>query len=389
MTTTDDPVVAPTGSTTTHGTANAPTAAITTHNTATFTPDAFAERVFAAALGWAESMSIYLGDRLGWYRSLAADGPATADELATRTATSSRYAREWLEQQAVVGILDVDDCGGEPDERRFALPPGPAEVLTDKHSLLYLAPLTRMFAASGAQMPAVIEAFRTGGGVSWQQLGADAREAQADLNRPWFDQLPTTFAGLPELHEVLSQPGARIADVGTGAGWSAIALAKAYPQLEVDGYDNDDPSVELARRNAAAAGVVDRVRFHAADGDGVAGDGPFDAAFAFECIHDMPRPVEVLSAMRTAVVDGGPVVIMDEAVDANFTAPGNEIEKFMYGCSLFVCLPDGLSHRPSVGTGTVMRPSTLRSYARSAGFTDVTTLAAQDFGFWRFYLLSS
>ena len=72
------------------------------------TADAFAARVFTAALGWAESMSIYLGDRLGWYRSLVDDGSATADELAARTGTSPRYAREWLEQQAVIGILVAD-----------------------------------------------------------------------------------------------------------------------------------------------------------------------------------------------------------------------------------------------------------------------------------------
>ncbi|MDN5804120.1 MAG: class I SAM-dependent methyltransferase, partial [Microlunatus sp.] len=272
--------------------------------------------------------------------------------------------------------------------RRFTLSAGPAEVLTDERSLLYLAPLARMFAASGGQMPALLEAYRTGGGVSWQQFGVEARESQADLNRPWFDQLPAAFADIEDLHRVLSRAGARIADVGAGAGWSAIALAQAYPHLRVDGYDTDDPSVELARRNAATAGVEDRVRFHAADGGGLAVDGPFDAVFAYECLHDMPRPVEVLTAMRAAVADGGPVVIMDEAVDGAFASPGNDIEKIMYGFSLFVCLPDGLSHRPSEATGTVMRLPILRAYAQAAGFTDVTTLPITDFGFWRFYRLT-
>ena len=87
------------------------------------TADAFAERLFGSALGAIDVLSAYLGDRLGWYRSLASDGPATPAELAARTSCDQRYAREWLEQQAVSGVLTVEGDGPE-DERRYALPPG-------------------------------------------------------------------------------------------------------------------------------------------------------------------------------------------------------------------------------------------------------------------------
>ena len=345
------------------------------------TVDQFAERLLASALGWIEVMSVHLGDRLGWYRSLADAGPSTPDELAARTATSPRYAREWLEQQAVCGILTLDAQG------RYALAAGPAEVLTDQRSLAYLAPLARLLAGTGVQLPALLEAYRTGGGVSWEQFGADARESQADLNRPWFGELPAAFARVEELDALLSRPGARIADVGMGGGWSSIELAKAYPGLLVDGFDVDEPSIAFARANAAEAGVADRVRFHDADGDGLESHGAFDAAFAFECIHDMPQPVGVLAAMRRAVREGGPVIVMDEAVADRLVAPGDEVERLMYGFSLFCCLPDGLSHQPSVGTGTVMRPGILRRYAQQAGFTDLEILPIEDFSFFRFYSL--
>jgi ubiquinone/menaquinone biosynthesis C-methylase UbiE len=179
-----------------------------------------------------------------------------------------------------------------------------------------------------------------------------------------------------------------VLDVGCGAGWSTVALATAYPGAEVVGVDVDAPSVEMARRNAAIAGVEERVRFRLADAASLqAADGGYDAAFAFECVHDMPRPVQVLSAVREAVKPDGVVVVMDEAVAEEFTAPGDDVERFMYGVSLFICLPDGMSSTPSAGTGTVMRPSTLRRYAEEAGFAGVDVLPIHDFGFFRFYRL--
>ena len=80
--------------------------------------DALVERVFASSIRFMEILSIYVGDRLGFYRALADNGAATASELAVATGTNERYAREWLEQQAVAGILEVESADAQPEERR-------------------------------------------------------------------------------------------------------------------------------------------------------------------------------------------------------------------------------------------------------------------------------
>ncbi|MET0812651.1 MAG: SAM-dependent methyltransferase, partial [Microbacterium sp.] len=117
--------------------------------------EAFAGDVFARVLGGFEILSIYVGDRLGLYRALV-DEPRTVDGLARAAGIHPRYAREWLEQQAVAGILTVDDG-------MFALPDAHATVLADPSSLVYSAPLARMVAAAAMRLPDLLAAYRTGG----------------------------------------------------------------------------------------------------------------------------------------------------------------------------------------------------------------------------------
>ena len=348
----------------------------------------FADKIFTALLGSMETFNLFLGERLGWLDALTSE-PLTAAQLAERTQTAERYAVEWLEMQAVYGNLTVVDNGPGPrEQRRFGLTAAAVEVLTDRRSLNYLGALPRIIAAVGRQIDDLLAAYQTGGGVSWGQLGADARESQAATNRPWFSaQLAPALASVPDLHDVLNAPGARILDLACGEGWSTIALCMAYPSAAVVGIDIDEPSVVAARANAEAAGVTDRVRFSLSDGGQLAEQDSFDAAFVLEALHDMPRPVEVLTAIRRAVRPGGAVVIMDEAVADEFTAPGDLVEQVMYGYSTLVCLPDGLSSPPSVGTGTVMRRSTLTDYATRAGFAGVDVLPIEGFSFFRFYRL--
>src|SRR4051794_30056693 len=100
-----------------------------------------AERIFETGLGAFELVTITLGDRLGLYRALADRGPTTVSELAATVGTDPRYTREWCEQQAVAGLLDVDDAAGDIEERRFDLLPGSGAVFLDPQSPAYVMPL--------------------------------------------------------------------------------------------------------------------------------------------------------------------------------------------------------------------------------------------------------
>ncbi len=260
-------------------------------------------------------------------------------------------------------------------------------MLVDPDSLNYLAPLARLVAGAVRPLPALLAAFRSGGGVPFAEYGEDLREGQAAFNRPMFlRQLGAEWLpAIPDVHaRLLATPPARVADLGCGAGWSSIGIAQAYPQVRVDGLDLDAPSVELARANAAAAGLADRVAFHLRDAGDPALAGQYDLVTAFECIHDMSDPVAALRAMRALAGERGTALVVDERIGDTFMGPGGDLEWYLYGFSVLHCLPVGLAERPSAETGTAMRPSTLRRYAREAGFRDVEILSI-DHPFFHFY----
>ena len=341
--------------------------------------DALVERLFNATLGAFDLFAVYLGDRLGLYRALASAGPLSPGELAAAAGIDARYAREWLEQQAVTGVLDVEDGV-------FSLPAGHDEALIDEASLAFAAPFARFAAAVARPLPELVEAFRTGGGIPYAAFGEDLCGAQASFTRPLFEQLLGS-EWLPSVADVdarlLAAPGARVADLACGAGHSSIAIARAYPRVRVDGVDLDEASVAMARANLAGSGVEDRVRFVLGDAAGPALSGRYDLVTVFEALHDMSDPVAVLSGARGLLAAGGSVIVADERVADSFSAPGDDVERLYYGFSLTHCLPVGM---PGAGTGAVMRSETVRSYAAAAGFSRFEVLPI-DNDFWRFYRL--
>ena len=351
--------------------------------------DQLVQRILRSTGGAFDIFTLYIGDRLGFYADLAANGPSTAAEVAARTGTHERYVREWLEQQTVTGMLDVDDEAAPAASRRFVLPPGHAEVLTDRDSLNYIAPLARLVAGAVRPLHQLLKAYRTGGGVPYRLYGPDVLEGQAGINRAMFlRQLGTEWLpSIPDLHRrLMSDPPARVADIGCGAGWSSVGMARSYPKLRVDGFDLDEPSVALARANVIEAGLEERVRIHRQNAGDPSLRGSYDLVTAFECVHDMADPVGALRTMLHLAGEAGSVIVMDERVGDRFTARGNDVEWMMYGWSVLHCLPVGKAEEPSAGTGTVMRPETLRRYAEEAGFCEVEILPIDNF-FFRFYRL--
>jgi len=347
--------------------------------------EALAERLFGATLGALELCSVYLGTTLGLYHALERHGPLPPEELAERAGIAPRYAVEWLEQQAVAGLLDLEP--GQP--QRYRLAPEHARVLAHLEDPAHVAPFAHMLAGIAGVLPQVAEAYQTGGGVPYEAYGADFRHGQGHINRPAFThELPTDWlVAMPDVVARLeSAARPHIADVGCGQGWSSLAVSHAFPNAWVDGIDLDPASIADARAHAADAGLDGRVRFVQADAAQLDAHGPYDLILFLEALHDLARPVEALAAARTALAHGGTVLVVDEKVADTFTAPGDKVERMMYGWSVTHCLPTQLAEHPSAALGTVMRAGTVRELATEAGFRGVDVLAVEN-DFFRLYRL--
>src|SRR5690606_20250780 len=105
--------------------------------------------------------TIYLGDRLGFYKALATNEWMTSGDLANSTSTHERYVREWLEQQTVASILEVKDETEDALARLYRLPTGHGEVLVERESLIYLAPLAQIAVGAVYPIHALVDAYRT------------------------------------------------------------------------------------------------------------------------------------------------------------------------------------------------------------------------------------
>ncbi|WP_068278706.1 class I SAM-dependent methyltransferase [Aldersonia kunmingensis] len=352
--------------------------------------DALAERLFGALLGGMELLTIETGRRLGLYRTLAEMGALNSAELATAAGIAERYAREWLEQQAAAGLLAVHGpMDADAPARRYALPQAYIPVLLDGEDLSHMMGAAPMLTGCALAVPALVDAYRAGSGVPYEAYGEELRHGIGSFNRPgfakmigeWIDAMPDVSARL--------RSGAVVLDAGCGTGWSSIALAEAFPDIEVHGIDLDATSVAEATALATERGLGDRVHFsvgNAAESHDHAREHGIsaDLAFVFEALHDMGNPVGALASIRSALTPDGVLLVADERVSDEFISPAGEVERVQYAFSVLHCLPATMAESTSVANGTVLRASTVREWATAAGYGSVADLGIEH-DFFRFY----
>jgi 2-polyprenyl-3-methyl-5-hydroxy-6-metoxy-1,4-benzoquinol methylase len=323
-----------------------------------------------------------LGDRLGLFTELAgADSPVTAGELAKHTGLSERYLQEWLLAMAAAGYVmytGADDGDRSARAARYRLSPEQAQAFTNPDSPAYVAGAFQNLTAATRMLDRLTEAFRNEAGIAWHEQHVDMFEGTERFFRPGY-LANLTQQWIPALTGMEGKltGGARVADVGCGFGASTIIMAQAYPKSTFDGIDYHEPSIEAAIGRAESAGVTGRVTFRVAGAADLA--GRYDLITLFDCLHDMPDPVGVLRAARSAIADSGSVMLVEPMSWDTVEECLNPLGKLLAGASTFVCLPSGLSATPAYGLGNQAGPARTCEVAHEAGFPAARVATSTDF----------
>ena len=329
-----------------------------------------AEQVFGLLGGALVSAMIYLGDRMGLYQSLNGAGAITSEELARKTGLHERWLREWLYGQAAAHLIDHKGNG------RFELSPEAAMVLANENSPFFLAGGFCALPQQMAVLNLLPASFKSGIGLTYDQLGPEVNRGVERLLAPWFRTQLVPHA-LPKLDGVLAklQAGAKVADVGCGSGIALIEMAKAYPKSDFHGYDIAKIALARAAENAKQAGIRN-ITIHDASSDPLPGDASHDFITTFDCLHDMTRPDLVMQAIRKAIKPDGTWLIADVHGQPTFeqNLTDNPLAPVMYGFSVLCCMSSALSQPDGLGLGTLGFPEPVaRKMTGEAGFTRFTT----------------
>jgi ubiquinone/menaquinone biosynthesis C-methylase UbiE len=305
--------------------------------------------------------SAVIGHKLGLYRTLA-QAPATPEELASKTETDPRYITEWLRGQAASGYVTYD---GE----RFSLTEEQAFVLANPDGAVYAPGAFVLALGSLRAEPEITEAFRTGAGVGWHEHDADVFVGCELFFRPGYlaNLVPSWIPALDGVDAKL-RAGAKVADVGTGLGASAVLLAQEYPNATVVGSDYHQGSIELARKRAADAGVADRVSFEVARAQDFSGT-QYDLVATFDSLHDMGDPLGAARHIREALAPEGTWIIVEPAAGDTVESNMNPVGRIYYNFSQFLCVPNALSQQGGYALGAQAGEAAIRQLVTDAGFT--------------------
>lgn len=306
---------------------------------------------------------VVMGERLGFYRSLADNGPSTPAELAERTGTDAHYAREWLNAQAAGMFVAYDVATA-----RYHLPPEQAVALADESSPAFVGGLFQIAHGTACDAHRIVEVARTGDGVGWGDHNADVHIGCERFFRPTYTA-HLIADWLPALDGVVAKltAGAEVVDVGCGHGASTILMAQAFPASTFVGVDGHPDSVATARERALESEVKGRITFDTVAADGFTG-GPYDLVTMFDCLHDMGDPIGAARHVREVIADDGTWMIVEPAAGDHVEDNFNPVGRAFYGFSTLLCTPASLAQPVGLALGTQAGPARIRDVVTAAGF---------------------
>ena len=336
----------------------------------------FSYLLFTKLEGAVTSAMVHLGDHLGIYRAMAnADAPITTAQLAHATQLNERWIREWSYNQAAAKIISTinkpSDSPTIDDDTFFLSPEQTAVLALDSHpafgmGMFHGLPQTM---DSLNQLP---ESFRTGIGHNYDSKGEQGAVSIERNFEPWSNAnlISAVLPKLDGVTQVLSK-GAKIADIGCGAGGAVLLMGKEFPKSEFIGYDISKFALARAAEKLKTSKLTNATFADPRD-QPMPTNNSVDLITTFDCIHDMTHPQQMMNAIRSAITDNGTWLLVDIKAHDSFTmnATKNPMAALLYGVSVMSCMSSAMSQPGGAGLGTLgLSANTAEQMAKSAGFS--------------------
>ena len=262
--------------------------------------------------------------------------------------------------------VDVDD------ERRFSLSAEAEAVLARPNHPAFGMGMFHRLPQTMQSLIGVSESFVTGIGHDYDSHGAEGAVGIERSFEPWNNAflLPAVLPALDGVVERLTS-GARVVDIGCGAGSAVLLMAAAFPESTFVGYDISRYAFERADQKRASAGVGN-VEFFDPRQRPMPSDHSVDLVTTFDCVHDMTHPQQMMESIRAAIADDGTWLLVDiKALDTfEQNVQKNPMASLMYGISVLSCMSSALSEPDGAGLGTLgLSANTATEMAGQAGFT--------------------
>ena len=337
---------------------------------ATSTPgpaaEQFAEKMLDVTNGGATALLLSLGHRAGLFEAMATMPPATSAQIAHATELSERYVREWLGGMVTAGVVMYDAQDGT-----YRLPEAHAACLTDDGAMGNMASGMQWFSVLGRVEDRVLESFRRGGGVCYEEFHrfheVMASESAVTVVSALREHILPLVDGL--IGQL--QRGIRVLDIGCGRGRAVTALAQWYPGSTFTGYDMCQDAIDDANQHARKLGLTN-LTFQKQDVSNLPADAQFELVTGFDVIHDQRDPARVLGEVHRVLTADGVFLMQDIAassyLEKNLDHP---MGTFLYTISTMHCMTVSLA-QGGAGLGTAWGEELALKMLADAGFDDVT-----------------
>lgn len=321
---------------------------------------------------------IGVGDECGLFDSLLKGGAMSSEMLAQHAGCHPRYVKEWCLAMAANDVLAYS-----AQDKTFYLTEEVKEVVSDPSGLA----LAFIIPAIIGNRDKIARVFKTGGGIGWDEHDERLYAGTCRFFKPVYDN--HLVECVPAALKAKLEAGGSLADVGCGYGASAIILAKAFPNAKIVGYDFHAPSIEIANKKKAEAGLTN-VFFEVRSATDFGSPAEFDGICFLDCFHDMN--VAALAAKRAGVaIKPGGICFLIELMAAETDDVTEQMALpscGMYaGLSCHICLPCSMMQNeeaPGDALGTVVPTERHRKYfCEGGGFSSLSSMPSpvNDMGF--------